>query len=62
MRRHEKSADSIRELIAVPPQIEALLWNFVKQYPTERRLVEKTIRFRQCLGEEFERLLTPRPD
>jgi hypothetical protein len=59
MRRHRHGADSIRELISIPPQIEALLWNFVKQHPAERRFVEKTIRFRECVGEEFERLLTP---
>ncbi len=51
------SITSIRELIAVPPSIEATLRAYARQCPEEGSRVERVLRFRESVAEEFEELV-----
>jgi hypothetical protein len=57
IRRNSASVESIRELIAVPPEIEAVLLLYAKQHQEDARGIEKVLAFRKRVREEFDRLL-----
>jgi hypothetical protein len=48
--------ESIRELIAVPQEIEERLGLYAKRYPEEAPTIEKVLSFRKRVREEFDRL------
>jgi hypothetical protein len=48
--------ESLRELISVPSEIEAVLSAFARAYPEEEREIEMGLRFRGRVLEEFERM------
>jgi hypothetical protein len=48
--------EDLRELIEVPPEIEALLRAFARAYPEEGREIEMGLRFRERVLGEFERM------
>ena len=52
------TVESIRELIDVPQEVKAILRAFAEAYPEEHDGVEKVLRFRERVGEEFEKLVT----
>jgi hypothetical protein len=54
--RNGDTIDSIRDLIAVPPETERTMRLFVLQYPEESGGVERVLAFRRQVAEEFERL------
>jgi hypothetical protein len=47
----------IRELIAVPPRTERTLRAFARAHPEEAYFIERTLKFRQAVAREFERLV-----
>jgi len=51
------TVESIRELISVPPEIEAALMAYVDHYPKDGDRIRCVLRFRKKVGVEFERLL-----
>jgi hypothetical protein len=51
------TVESLRELIAVPPKIERVLLAFAWAYPEEAYGIDRTLKFRQAVLEEFERLV-----
>jgi hypothetical protein len=51
------SITSIRELIAVPPPIEATLRAYARQYPEEGSRVERVLTFREKVARESEALV-----
>lgn len=51
------TVDSIRELIAVPPHIENALQLYAREHFEEATGIERVLRFRRRVGEEFERLV-----
>jgi len=51
------TVDSIRELISVPPDIEAALIAYADHYPKDGDRIRCVLRFRRKVGVEFERLL-----
>lgn len=53
----ENSLEALRELIAVPPRTERLLRTFAMKNPAEAHWIESTIKFRQAVAREFERLV-----
>jgi len=55
------TVETIRELIAVPPEIEKALLGFAKAYPEEAAGVHLLLEFRGKVSEEFERLCKPQP-
>lgn len=48
---------SPRELIAVPLKVEAALQAYVQVYPEEQRGIEKILKFRKRVTEEFQKLV-----
>jgi hypothetical protein len=48
------TVEKIRSLIAVPPEIEAVLRAYSACYPEDRASVEQALEFRRRVGEEFE--------
>jgi hypothetical protein len=44
-------------LIAVPPEIEAVLCLYAKHHPEDARGIERVLRFRKRVREEFDRLV-----
>ena len=44
--RNGDTVDSIRELIAVPPEIEHALGLYAKRFPEDAPAIEKVLRFR----------------
>lgn len=56
--RNGDTVESICELLAVPQEVEAELWADAQAYPKERKGIEKILRFRQRVAEEFEKLVT----
>jgi hypothetical protein len=44
-------------LIAVPPEIEAVLCLYAKHHPEDARGIERVLRFRKHVREEFDRLV-----
>jgi hypothetical protein len=57
VRNGKFSITSIRNLIAVPPPIEATLRAYARQHPEEGRRVEQVLRFRKNVAREFETLV-----
>jgi hypothetical protein len=55
--RNGDTVDSIRELIAVPPWIEDALGLYGRRFPEDAPAIEKVLRFRTCVREEFDRLV-----
>jgi len=51
------TVESIRELISVPPDIEAALIAYADHYPKDGDRIRCVLRFRRKVGVEFERLL-----
>jgi hypothetical protein len=50
------SLESVRELIAVPKETEAILREYARSDPAEAYWVEGALRFRKAVAAEFERL------
>jgi hypothetical protein len=57
VRRNAASVESVRDLIAVPPEIEAVLCLYAKRHPEDARGIEQVLRFRKRVQEEFDRLV-----
>jgi hypothetical protein len=57
IRGNAASVESIRDLIAVPPEIEAVLCLYAKHHPEDARGIEKVLGFRKRVREEFDRLV-----
>jgi hypothetical protein len=55
--RNGDTVDSIRELIAVPRWIEHALGLYAKRFPEDAPAIEKVLRFRTRVREEFDRLV-----
>jgi len=55
MQRTGGTVDSIRELIAIPPEIEEALTLYAYKHPEDAFGIERVIRFRRRVAEEFER-------
>jgi hypothetical protein len=51
------TVESIRELISVPPEIEAALLAYADRYPKDGDRIRCVLQFRRKVGVEFERLL-----
>jgi hypothetical protein len=54
----ENTVDELRELITVPPRIERALDAFARTHVQEAHWIEATLKFRQAVLCEFERLVT----
>lgn len=59
--RNGNTVEKIRELIAVPPEIEAVLRAYTVRYPEDGASVGRALEFRRRVGEEFERLVKHAP-
>jgi serine/threonine protein kinase len=53
VRADGESVESVRELIDIPPRVERVLRSYMRQYPEEAADVEKVLRFRKNVREEF---------
>ena|SRR5579862_6624751 len=51
------TVESIRDLISVPPEIEAALLAYAHRYPKDGERIHCVLQFRRKVGVEFERLL-----
>jgi len=58
--RDGNTPDVIRQLIEVPPQVEASLRAFIRLHPAEGFEIEHMLSFRQKVAREFEHLLASR--
>jgi hypothetical protein len=54
--RNGDTVESVRELIAVPPRMEAALLLYAERNPEDARGIERVLEFRRRVAEEFERL------
>ncbi len=54
--RNGDTIESVRELIAVPPRIEAALLLYAERNPEDALGIERVLQFRRRVAEEFERL------
>ena len=57
IRGEAASIESVRDLIAVPPEIETVLCLYAKHHPEGASGIEKVLRFRKRVREEFDRLV-----
>jgi len=57
MKQKGETVESIRELIEVPAEMREKLMVFALMYPEERPEIERGLRFRKRVAEEFERLV-----
>ena len=57
MRQTGETADDIRELILVPPEIQSLFRSYALEHPEEFHAIEQVLDFRRRVGEEFDRLV-----
>jgi hypothetical protein len=57
VRGNAASTESIRDLIAVPPEIEAALCLYASQHAKDAQGIEKVLSFRKRVREEFDRLI-----
>jgi hypothetical protein len=55
--RNGDTVESVRELIAVPTQIETALLLYAERNPEEAFGIERGLQFRRRVAEEFERLV-----
>jgi len=53
----ENTVEELRELIAMPLKIEQRLRTFAKMNPAEAHWIESSIKFREVVAREFERLV-----
>lgn len=53
----EHTVEELRELIAVPPKIQAVLLAYAREFPEEAYFVGRTLKFRASVLQEFERLV-----
>jgi hypothetical protein len=60
--RNGDTIESVRDLIAVPPEIERTMRLFVLQHPEESGGVERVLEFRRRVSEEFDLLTACRPE
>ena len=58
LRSRQDNCKRIRELIAVPPEIEDALHFCVSHHPEDAQGIEKVLRFRERVREEFDRLVS----
>jgi hypothetical protein len=56
MIRKRDTVESIRELIAIPPETESVLTRYAYAHPEDAFGIERVLRFRKRVAEEFERL------
>ncbi len=56
--RNGDTLHALRELIAAPPAIEAVLLAYAEQYPEEVVGIHGVLKFRRRVPEEFERHVT----
>jgi hypothetical protein len=54
--RNGDTVESVRELIAVPPETERNLRSFICQHPEDALGVERVLQYRRRVAQEFERL------
>lgn len=54
--RNSDTVEPVRELIAVPPRMEAALLLYAKRNPEDALSIERVLQFRRRVAEEFERL------
>lgn len=54
--RNGDTVESVRELIAVPPRMEAALLLYAERNPEDALGIERVLQFRRRVAEEFERL------
>jgi hypothetical protein len=57
IRSNVASIESVRDLIAVPPEIEAALRRYASHHPEDAQGIEKVLNFRKRVREEFDRLV-----
>jgi hypothetical protein len=62
MRRSGGTVESFRELIAIPPEIEAGLTRYAYAHPEDAFGIERVVKFRKRVAEEFERLACSKPN
>jgi hypothetical protein len=55
--RNGDSVETIRELNAVPPEVEALLLAYAKRHPKDQQGIEGVLEFRRRVAQEFERFV-----
>jgi hypothetical protein len=60
--RNGDTIESIRDLIAVPPEIERTMRLFVLEHPEESGGVERVLEFRRRVSEEFDLLTACRSE
>jgi hypothetical protein len=53
----ENTVEELRELIAVPSRIEHALRAFARAHPEEAHFTDRTLKFREAVTREFERLV-----
>jgi hypothetical protein len=54
--RNGDTIDSIRELIAVPSDVEQALRLYIQRHPEDAAGIERVIEFRKRVAQQFERL------
>ena len=55
-RKGDNTVESVRDLIAVPPETEAALLLYAQENPEDAQGIERVLQFRRHVAEEFERL------
>lgn len=55
--RGSASVEEVRELIGVSPRTESLLRAYTRVHPEDARGMERVLRFRERVRQEFERLV-----
>ena len=56
--RSDITVESTRELITVPPDIQRILRLYLRRHPEDAPGIEKVLRFRKRVREEFDRLMS----
>jgi hypothetical protein len=51
------TVEELRELIAMPPRIELALRAYARAHPEEAHFVDRVLKFREAVAQEFERLV-----
>ena len=59
--RNGNTVESIRQLIAVPANIEQALKHYARLHPQDAEGVEIVLEFRRLVAKEFDRLVRGRP-
>jgi hypothetical protein len=58
VRTDAESVESVRELIDIPPRVERVLRYYMRTHPEDAAGLEKALRFRKSVREEFDRLVS----